>query len=121
MRNDLTKIGAENCTATKDVIEAIQELYPKYDKYLHSKVVNGEQYGIQIRDDAYKMLGEKFGVKKKQKKSKDYHKLRHQVKCRITPNDYELIMEQIKQSDFDTMQDWLHSLIQSQVKGESND
>lgn len=54
--NAIQRLRVERHIPVADMVEVVRTLYPGYDKPLHSKVDNGDKYGIRLRADAEKLL-----------------------------------------------------------------
>ena len=52
--NAIQRLRVERHIPVADMVEVVRTLYPGYDKPLHSKVDNGDKYGIRLRADAEK-------------------------------------------------------------------
>ena len=103
----------------KEIIERVQQLYPKYDKYLQSKVEHGEEYGIDLRADAFDDLLATYDpdalVREKYRRG-GCHKLTCRVSCRLEDREYEEFKDAIYADGFDTVQDGLTYIVRNYMK-----
>ena len=90
------------------MVSAVQELYPKYDRYTQSKCEG--DYGIVLKPDAMRHLMETFAADELEAKARSRHG-KHRLTCRIMARledaEYEQLMQYIREDGFDTVQDWL--------------
>lgn len=108
--NPLRRFRIENNIPTNEIVETIKAIYPGYDKPLQSKVEHGEQYGIELRQNAIRALEKRFcGTIKK----KDYHK-GFRVSCRLDADTYAAFMAQLEKEEI-TMQEWISCVIRKEI------
>ena len=55
--NSLVTLRLVKNLPVRDMVEVVRVLYPKYDKIIQSKCEHGDEYGVQIRPDAFQALG----------------------------------------------------------------
>lgn len=94
----------------KDMIEVVQGLYPKYDKMVHSKVVHGREYGIQLRPDAMHILLERFAPDQLKRPRRENRTKTARIQARLPDVLYEQLQLHLK-STGGTAQDFLESLV----------
>ena len=102
----------------KDIVAVVQAIYPKYDKTLQSKCERGDEYGIQLRQDAMAALLAKFSpclIQTATKKG-DGHKLTSRISCRLSDEEYAELQQFVKAEGFDTMQAWLACRVRKYIK-----
>lgn len=106
--NALRNLRIRKRLPVKDMVETVQELYPKYDRYTQSKC-EGE-YGIELKRDAMQHLMETFAADELEAKARSRHG-KHRLTCRITArledDEYADLLRYIREDGFDTVQDWL--------------
>ena len=104
------------------IVAVIRELYPKFDAPSLSKVERAE-YGTVLPEDArrhfYEVFAPEYVPLLKQKKP-DPRRLTCRVSCRLTDEDFALLMERIKADGCSTNQEWLSNLIHKVVHNERN-
>jgi len=61
--------------SAKDMVAVIQQVHPRYDKTLQSKVESGE-YGITLSQEAMERVEQEFPEIKTSKRSGDRHRLK---------------------------------------------
>ena len=119
---EIRALRSERHIPVVDIVEVVASIYPKFDRYLLSKVEHGEEYGIRLRADAQKELMTHFkihpedtGTKRKPNRTKPMR-----VSCRLTEKAYRLLQRELERTG-KTMQSWLEGLIfQELMKGDSN-
>lgn len=93
-----------------DMVEVVQGLYPRYDKYIHSKCENGKEYGIQLRPDATKALLQRFAPEFLENPRKPKRKKPNRVQARLPDALFEQLQQHLQRSG-QTMQDFLEGLV----------
>lgn len=93
-----------------DMVEVVQGLYPRYDKYIHSKCENGKEYGIQLRPDATKALLQRFAPEFLEKPRKPNRKKPNRIQARLPDALFKQLQQHLQQSG-QTAQDFLEGLI----------
>ena len=118
MENDLKFLRTATQRPAKELVEAVQQIYPKYDKALQSKCENSEAYGISLNHDAMAKLYETFAPDILEARRKSRHG-KHRLKCRIaarleTPV-YEELQQLVKADGYNTIQDWLTEVVTAYI------
>ena len=97
---------------TADIVEVVAAIYPKFDRFLLSKVKHGDETGIRLRADAQHELLIHFKVTQDASKAK--HKPNrskpNRISCRLTDKAYGLLQRELDRTGV-TMQSWLEALI----------
>lgn len=106
---DVLEFRMANRLAAREIVKAIQEEYPKYDKHLNSKVERPEQYGICLLPAACRVLSKAF-PEARNGPVRDYHRLKHRVSCRLEKEEYERLQRALKEAG-QTMQVGLRRII----------
>lgn len=104
----------------RDIVEVMQEHYPKYDKHLHSKVERPEEYGIRLVNDAERLIEEAYASTSPKSRKRDCRKLPQRVQCRISKADYERLQQALKRKGYETIQAGLRDLIIMFLEGEES-
>lgn len=102
----------------RDIVEVMQEHYPKYDKHLHSKVERPEEYGIRLVNDAERLLEDAYASTSPQSRKKDCRKLPKKIQCRVSEADFERLQHALKRNGYETIQAGLRDLIIRFLEGE---
>ena len=102
-----------------DMVEIVQGLYPRYDKYIHSKCENGKEYGIQLRPDATKALLQRFAPEFLEKPRKPNRKKPNRIQARLPDALFEQLQLHLQQSG-QTAQDFLEGLVAQFFKPPDN-
>lgn len=102
-----------------DMVEVVQGLYPRYDKYIHSKCENGKEYGIQLRPDATKALLQRFAPEFLEKPRKPNRKKPNRIQARLPDALFEQLQLHLQQSG-QTAQDFLEGLVAQFFKPPDN-
>ncbi len=117
MAEELRELRISKNLPAKEMVEVVRGIYPKYDKTMQSKCERGNEYGIQIKQDAMNALLAKFAPELlNAKKKNDGHRLTSRISCRLEDEEYKALKEIIKEDGFDTMQEWLASKIRAFIK-----
>ena len=94
-----------------DMVTLLREEYPKLDKPLLSKCMN-DGYGIQLKPDALRTLGQRFDPDGwENRRSKDRHKLKDSVRCRLTRREFEEFSAYYRRDGYSDAGACLHALI----------
>ena len=110
--NEITNLRVSHALAARDMAETVQGLYPRFDRYLLSKCEAPELYGIEIRPNALERLYMKYAPEAwKKRRSRDRHRRKRSIRCRLDENIYQDLLLIIHRKGFNTVQDWLESLI----------
>ena len=99
---------------SKDMVAVVSGTYTKYDKYLQSKVENGESYGVELRNDAIDALLAVFAPEKAaevKRKRGGGHKLQKTIFARLPDKMYEQLHATIKAKGFSSVQSWLTYIV----------
>lgn len=116
-------LRSERHIPVADIVEVVSSIYPRFDRYLLSKVEHGEEYGIRLRADAQHELLTHFkvtqdGSKAKRKPTRSKPK---RISCRLTDKAYGLLQRELDRTGV-TMQSWLEALIaKALIGGEDNE
>ena len=116
--NELQTLRLSHSIPARDIAETVQQLYPRFDRYLLSKCEAESVYGIQLKTDALKALYTKFdpdGWKKRRKK--DGHRNQFRIYCRMDEVTYKALTEKISADGFKTVQDWLLDQVLNYIEG----
>jgi len=117
MNADLRELRISRQLPAKDMVSVVRDLYPKYDKTMQSKCERGNEYGIQIKQDAMNALLAKFAPELlNAKKKKDGHRLTCRISCRLEDEEYKTLKKYVKAEGFDTMQAWLTHKVRQYIR-----
>lgn len=119
MSEELRELRLSQKLPAREMVSVVKETYPKYDKTLQSKCERGDEYGIQIRQDALNSLYARFApelLEKPEKKKGSGHKLKCRISCRLPDEVYADLKRFIKEDGFETMQDWLTHIVEEYVQ-----
>lgn len=123
MTNDLKALRVMSGATAKEMVKVVRDLYPKYDKTLQSKCERDE-YGIQIKPDAFAVLNEAFGeaVQSEKKPTRHgKHRLTSRIYARLTKSDFERLQLQMERDGYATVQDWATAMVKRYLwEGEHN-
>lgn len=107
-----------------DIVEVVAAGYPKFDRYLLSKVEHGDEYGIRLRDDAMATLMTKFAPERRKRRSRDRHNKAKRVQARLSDDVYSRLQRTVAANNI-TIQALLEQLILNYIiehsKGDSHD
>ncbi len=107
MSNDLQSLRLSCQIPAKDMAEAVQKIYPRFDRYLLSKCEADTVYGVELKKDALKALYLKYAPDAWAKRKKDGHRNQSRIYCRMDEATYNRLIAQIRQDGFKTVQDWI--------------
>ncbi len=79
-----------------DMVEVVRGIYPRYDKYIHSKCENGKEYGIQLRPDAMNALVQRFAPELQKKPRKPNRSKPNRIQARLSDDVYAALQQLIK-------------------------
>lgn len=111
-------LRSERHIPVADIVEVVSSIYPRFDRYLLSKVEHGEEYGIRLRADAQHELLTHFKVTQDASKGKPRPNRTKpkRISCRLTDKAYELLQRELDRTGV-TMQSWLEALIAKALIG----
>ena len=123
MSKDLQFLRLSYQLPAKDMAETVQQIYPRFDRFLLSKCESPEVYGVQIKPDALKTLYLKYAPDEwaKRKRRTDGHKNPFRISCRMDGETYKKLIGQIRQDGFRTVQDWILDQVLAYISARSDD
>lgn len=95
---------------TPAVVSTVQTLYPRYDRYIQSRVEHGDETGICLRRDAMRALVERFGPGPEKRTRSDRRSKPRRVQARLSEAVYAALQRAAARSGL-TMQDYLEGMI----------
>ena len=107
---DLSQLREFARIKASDMVEVVQGLYPRYDRYIHSKCENGREYGIQLRPDATRALLEAFAPGQLHKPRKPNRKKNGRIQARLSDDLHERVRLHLAQTGI-TAQQFLEGLV----------
>lgn len=114
MDNKLRELRVTHGINAWDMVDEVQKRYPKYDRTLHTKCERGDEYGVELKDDAMLAICERFMPEEctKKPKKRDSHRLTYRIYGRLTKTAYTALQRQIKADGFDSVQSWITYAVQ---------
>lgn len=100
------------------IVGVVREQYPKYDKYLHSKVERPEEYGVRLVNGAERLLEEAFAKTAPTPDKRDRRRLPARIQCRLSKTEYGRLQQALKRAGFDTIQAGLAYIINCYLEQE---
>lgn len=102
------------------MVQVVQKRYPRYDKHIQSKAERSHLYGITLCEDAMDALIKTFAPDEVKKPRAENRVNPCRLVCRVSVQDYNLLMDRMREEGFSTTQDWLYSQIKKYLteKGE---
>lgn len=101
-----------------DIVDVVAAIYPKFDRFLLSKVKHGDVTGVLLRADAqhellthFKVTQDVSNAKRKANRTKP-----KRISCRLTDKTYGLLQRELDRTGV-TMQSWLEALIAKALIG----
>lgn len=101
----------------KEIVTVLKARYPKYDKYLHSKVCRPEKHGIKLIPQAERILRDSFKINEKCHKFKDNHTRVHQITFRPENGQYDALQQARNEDGFATWQAFFQNLVDEYLEG----
>lgn len=119
---DVKAFREERGITARDMIDVARESYPKYDKYLHSKVERPDEYGVRpvlALESAWECA---FASTAKKCHKRDNRRLKARIQCRMTQTEFERLQHAFRRDGYTTMQEGMSNLIKQYInKGEPNE
>lgn len=100
-----------------DIVEVVRTIYPKYDKFLHSRCVHGDETGVMLRPDALKALLIHFREDEGKRPSQPRRRKPNRIQCRVSDALYGVLQRHVARASV-TMQDYLEALIIAHITKE---
>lgn len=98
------------------VVDTVKVLYPKYDRYIQSRVEHGDETGICLRRDAMAALVGRFATESEKPPRSDHRSKPRRVQARLSEASYMALQRAVTRSGC-TMQDFLEGLILKALTG----
>ena len=96
--------------SAKDLVAVIQQVHPRYDKTLQSKVESGE-YGITLSPEAMERVAQQFPELQAPKRPGDRHRLKCRLTTRLPEAEYNALCAAARADGYATMQDCITELV----------
>ena len=92
-----------------EMVAVVQSLYPGYDRFLHSKCKNGEQYGIMLRPDATSAIITRFAPELRNGHRRDVRTKPRRIQARLSEALYGALQRRLQALGITTQQ-WIEDL-----------
>lgn len=92
-----------------EMVAVVQSLYPGYDRFLHSKCKNGEQYGIMLRPDATSAIITRFAPGLRNGHRRDVRTKPRRIQARLSEALYGALQRRLQALGITTQQ-WIEDL-----------
>ena len=102
--------------SAKDLVAVIQQVYPRYDMTLQSKVESGE-YGITLSPEAMERVAQQFPELQAPKRPADRHRLKCRVSTRLPDAEYHALCAAAQADGYATIQECIMTLIHRYLDG----
>ena len=106
--------------ASAQIVEAVQTVYPKFDKPLLSKCEHPADYGVTVLPSALK-AARSLVPDWKPKRRSDQHKHRFTIRCRMDEETHKALTEKVHRDGYATVQDWIMERVRDYLKGGDHD
>ena len=116
---DLGMYQAEKDLKSKDIISAVQEKFPKYDKFIHSKVLRPAEYGIGLIKEAQKLVEDIAQETAQKPRRKENRKNPYRLTFRANKKLLGQLQLAQKRIGIETMQDFLTYVVISWMEREN--
>ena len=113
---DVRKFEEERGLKPAHLIAIIREMYPKYDKSIHSHVKNPENYGVRWVDDLELAILEAFPEKPEKRPTEEHRRFPCRVQARLSKHAYGLLQQRLAADGFDTVQAGLSFIISKYIR-----
>jgi len=114
--NDLASLRAAKGIPVRDMVEVVQTIYPKYDKIIQSKCEHGKEYGIQIRDDAFHALLQKFAPEIMKRRHCDRKRNANRIQARLTEPVAQQLHKALAEDGY-SVQGWIEERVYAYLEG----
>ena len=104
---------------SQEIVKVVNKMYPRYDKYLQSKVERPEKYGIRLTAEAEKLLEEVFGSGMYAPRKKEKRRLAYRLSFRTTKTVYTQLQYILKSEGFNTIQACLTHIVNFYFENQS--
>lgn len=118
---DVKQFRESRGITSKEMVEVAREQYPKYDKYLQSKLEKPHEYGIRPLLALESAWEAAFTSTTPNCIKRDNRKLKARIQCRMTEREFEQLRRKFRLNGFDTMQDGLKHIINKYLEESKND
>ena len=115
----IIELQDERHIPTADIVEVVAAIYPKFDRFLLSKVKHGDETGVRLRADAQHELLTHFKVTQENAskgKPKPNRSKPKRISCRLTDKAYGLLQRELDRTGV-TLQSFLEALITKALNG----
>lgn len=92
------------------MVDVVRSIYPRYDRFLHSKVENGTSYGIQLRPDAMHALVQRFAPELLMRPRRPQRRKPNRIQARLSDALYGQLQLHLCTHGL-TVQDFLEVLV----------
>ena len=118
---NLQLLRSSHSIPMQEMVEVIQKDYPKMDKPLLSKCLNGDIYGVDLKADATRRVAETFDPEGwAKRREKDRHRLKYSVLCRMSKEEFEAFSAKYQADGFPDANAWVRHAIQQYIRGEAD-
>ena len=101
----------------KEVIQALREEFPGFDKTLLSKVENPDKYGVRLLNRGEQILEENFSNTAPAVRKVEKRKRPSRIQFRLTVKEFETLQRAFRQAGFETMQQGMAALVAAWLDG----
>lgn len=121
--DELRSLRLDVGVSPKEIVETVQELYPKYDRAALTKCERGNEYGVTLQPDALAALYKKYAPQgtATSRRRKDRHRLTDRIYCRLEKEAYSALQRQMQADGYATVQQLIADLVRQYLeKGDLN-
>jgi hypothetical protein len=119
MNDELNILRDAKGIRTREILEALHELYPSFDKAMLTKVNHSDRYGVHLSIEGRNVLIDRLApdlAEKVRRRRNGCHRLTRRISCRLEDGEYEALQRHIKADGFDTMQGWLTDQVRQYLR-----
>ena len=119
--NRLQELRLIKKVRAKEMVSTVRRYYPHYDKHLQNKCEHSSLYGIRLCDDAMEALIRRYAPEDLATEKKlENRTLLFRVSCRMTPQEYDQLMDCVSRDGFHTTQNCLLTLIRQYLNAKGD-
>lgn len=107
----------ENGIPARDAVAVIHDKYPSFDKYLMSKLMKPEVYGVVLHPDGWVYLNDAYpnatfaDSPSAAPKKPERRRLPCRIYGRLSARDYDRLQQYASEDGYLTIQEWLHAQV----------
>lgn len=104
------------------MVEVVKRGFPRFTRSLLSNCEHENEYGVELKNDALDALISEIApelLEAVRRRRQGGHKLTRRIACRLKDEEYDALLNFIREDGFDTMNDWLVKTVRRYLKRKS--